>query len=515
MRNALLVAAGLLLVVAGCSRTDQPVDYREATIAELQSAMQRGETSAEQLTLWYLDRYRAIDQAGPTLRSIIEINPDALTHARALDEERQRSGARGPLHGIPVLLKANIDTADRMHTTAGSLALADHRANADAFLVAQLRDAGAVILGKTNLSEWANIRSEQSSSGWSSVGGQTLNPYDRTRSPCGSSSGSGAAVAANLAVAAVGTETNGSIVCPSGSNGIVGIKPTLGLVSRSGIIPIAHSFDTAGPMARTVHDAATLLTGMLGIDAADTAMIGAELHADYSADLDTNALRGKRIGVVRGWYGEGSDADVDAIFSASVDALRRAGAVIVDPVRFDVDSAMYDAGYLVMQYELKAGLRRYFAQSGALLESLAEVIAFNEANRAATMPIFGQDIFEKSVARGPLDDAEYRDALAASRNYARRAIDAQLVAHNLDALVAPTNGPAWPIDHENGDPSGGVGSSSLAAYAGYPNVTVPAGFARGLPVGVSFFGAAYSEKQLIAIAYAFEQTTGVRKAPGL
>jgi amidase len=375
----------------------------------------------------------------------------------------------------------------------------------------RLRDAGAVILGKANLSEWANFRSTRSSSGWSSVGGQTLNPYDTARSPCGSSSGSGVAVAANLTVVAIGTETDGSVVCPSGIVGIVGIKPTLGLVSRSGIIPIAHSQDTAGSMARSVRDAAILLTAMTGVDARDPATADAESHHDYSANLTADGLSDKRIGVIRSWYGAGSNPHVDDIFEASIEALRAQGAEIVDDIEIETEG-MYDPEYEVLLYEFKADIEAYFESSAAPFDTLAEIIAFNEAHASSVMPVFGQEIFLEAERKGPLTDEAYLTALADSKRIATEGLDGAMDEHDLDALIAITNGPAWMIDHVNGD-SFGIGSSSLAAISGYPSITVPAGFVSGLPIGLSFIGKPWNEKQLIEIAYAFEQATAVRQAP--
>jgi amidase len=400
-----------------------------------------------------------------------------------------------------------------MYTSAGSLALADHVPPEDAFIVKRLRNAGAVILGKANLSEWANYRSSRSSSGWSSVGGQTRNPYDTARTPCGSSSGSGVAVAANLTVVAIGTETDGSVVCPAGINGIVGIKPTLGLVSRSGIIPIAHSQDTAGPMARSVRDAAILLTVMTGVDADDPATSDAEIHHDYSANLTADGLRGKRIGVLRSFYGAGSNPNVEAIYEANIAALREQGAEIVDDIEIDT-RGMSTAEGEVLSYEFKADLKQYFIDSSAPLESLADVIAFNEANADTVMPIFGQERFLAAEEKGPLTEQAYLDALADSKRIARDGIDGAFEEHGLDAIIAVSNGPAWMIDHANGD-AFHIGSSSLAAISGYPNITVPAGFASDLPIGLSFIGKPWNEKQLIEIAYAFEQATGARRAPAL
>ena len=511
IRSSGILLAFALLALTACSGTES--DFTETSIADLHDQLQRGEITSVELVDWYVDRIAAIDQAGPALNSIIELNPDARSIAQSLDREWQAAGPRGPLHGIPVVLKANIDTADQMVTSAGSLALVEHVPSEDAFIVKRLRDAGAVILGKANLSEWANFRSTRSSSGWSSVGGQTLNPYDPARTPCGSSSGSGVAVAANLTVVAIGTETDGSVVCPAGINGIVGIKPTLGLVSRSGIIPIAHSQDTAGPMARTVRDAALLLTVMTGVDADDPATSDAEIHHDYSANLTADGLNGKRIGILRSFYGAGSNPNVEAIYDASIAALEDQGATLVDDIEITTDG-MNDAEYEVLLYEFKADLNNYLSAAGAPVQSLAEIIEYNEANAERVMPVFGQEIFLAAEEKGPLSDAAYLDALAESKRIARDGIDGAIEEHQLDAIIAITNGPAWMIDHANGD-SFHIGSSSLAAISGYPNITVPAGFASGLPIGVSFVGKPWNEKQLIEIAYAFEQATGVRRAPEL
>jgi amidase len=506
-----LTALLCTLYLSACATSVRP-DFHEYDIASLQEIMQRGETTSRELVRYYLGRIEAIDRNGPELRAIIELNPDALEIADALDEERRRSGPRGPLHGIPVVIKANIDTGDRMSTSAGSLALAMHRAPDDAFLVARLREQGAVILGKTNLSEWANFRSTHSSSGWSSLGGQTKNPYEPQRNPCGSSSGSAVAVSANLTVVAVGTETDGSIVCPASINGIVGIKPTVGLVSRDGIVPIAHSQDTAGPMARTVRDAALLLTALAARDPGDPA---AEAHPgrvpDYAADLRKDALSGKRIGVLRTYSGAGRDARVDAILDNSIVLLAANGADIVDPVEIDSEG-MGDAEYEVLLYEFKEDLNSYLRSSNAALQSLEAIIAFNTEHAGTVMPFFGQDIMELAESKGPLTDAAYLEALELSRRIARDGIDIALKTHDLDALIAPSNGPAWMTDHVNSDHFS-VGSSSLAAVSGYANVTVPAGFIFGLPIGVSFIGPAYSERQLIEIAYAFEQASKARRAP--
>ena len=500
----------VLIAVAGCSKP--PEGLAEASIAELHDRMQRGELTSEALVHWYRDRIETIDRDGPSLNAILELNPDALQTARALDEEWRSSGPRGALHGIPVILKGNIDTADRMATTAGSLALADHRPQDDAFLAGQLRDAGAIILGKANLSEWANFRSSRSSSGWSSLGGQTLNPYDVARSPCGSSSGSAVAVAANLTTVAVGTETDGSIVCPSGTNGIVGIKPTLGLVSRTGIIPIAHSQDTAGPMARTVRDAAILLTAMAGVDSADPATASSPAGStDFAAGLAADGLRGKRIGVIRNYTGAGSDARVDSVMTSALDAIQKQGAALVDGIELDTDG-VGDAEHQVLLREFKHDLTRYLETTGAPVRSLAEIIEFNRAHAGEVMPHFSQDILVAANDSGDLDDPDYAAALSASRDAMRKALDAAFTEHDLDALVAISNGPAWMIDLVNGDRFQ-IGSSRYAAVSGYPNVSVPAGFVAGLPIGLSFIGRPHADAELIGIAYAFEQATLARRPP--
>jgi amidase len=488
-----------LLLLVGCGPDPVQVDYAEHDISTLQELMQSGDLSSEALTAYYLQRVDELDRAGPELRSIIELNPDALAIARALDEERWASGARGSMHGIPVVLKANIDTADQMTTTAGSLALAGHRPPADAFIVRKLREAGAVILGKANLSEWANFRSTNSSSGWSSLGGQTKNPYGHGRNPCGSSSGSAVAVAASLTSVAVGTETNGSIVCPSSVNGVVGIKPTLGLVSRSGIIPIAHSQDTAGPMGRTVEDAAILLTAMTGLDPADPlADRFPESVPDFAADLSTDALRGARIGVLRTHSGAGNDARVDQIVLDTIARLESLGAEIVDPVAIDTEG-MSAASRTVLYAEFKADLNAYLQNSGAPIKSLAEIIRFNDEHADTVMPFFGQERMLAAQAMGTLDDPEYlADAL---------------LEHDLDALIAPTRGPAWMTDNVSGDHSSGISSSSLAAISGYPSITIPAGDILGLPIGISFIGPEFSDALMIQFAYALEQGGYQRRPP--
>ncbi len=505
-----VVAVANLLLAACAGPTVQ--SYEEATVADLQRAMQNGELTARRLTDYYLQRIQRIDHSGVNLRSVIEVNPDARSIADTLDNERRDGQVRGPLHGIPVVLKANIDTGDTLATSAGSLALADHRAADDAFLVEQLREAGAIILAKTNLSEWANFRSTNSSSGWSSLGGQTGNAYDPRRNPCGSSSGSAVAVAANLSVLAIGTETDGSIVCPASINGIVGIKPTLGLVSRDGIVPIAHSQDTAGPMARTVHDAAILLNALAARDDNDPASTDRPASLpDYAANLRTDALQGKRIGVLRSYGGAGNNDAVEEIFTANIALLQSLGADIVDPVEIDTDG-MGDAEFEVLLYEFKADLNKYFEESNAPISSLSELIAFNDEHADAVMPFFGQELLIRANAKGPLTEAAYLNALADSKSIARDGINNALKEQQLDALIAPSNGPAWLTDHINGD-TFSVGSSSLAAISGYASITVPAGQVQRLPVGLSFIGGAYSEAELIGLAYAFEQASAARQLP--
>jgi amidase len=485
-----------------------------ASVAELQAAMAAGQLSSHQLTEHYLRRIAEIDDAGPMLNAVIEINPDALRIADEMDAERKARGPRGPLHGIPVLLKDNIDTADRMLTTAGSLALTDAKPREDAFLVMQLRDAGVVILGKTNLSEWANFRSMRSSSGWSGRGGQTRNPYETDRNPCGSSSGSGAAVAAGLAAVAVGTETDGSIVCPSAVNGIVGIKPTLGMISRSGIIPISASQDTAGPMARSVADAAALLGVLVGNDPDDPATEPLQRMRLRSFDeaLQADGLKGARIGVARNLAGfhEG----VDEVFAAALWAMRAAGATIVDSIALPQPEALGKSEFQVLLYEFKDGLNRYLATRDGGPRTLAALIDYNRQHARKEMPYFGQELFEQAQAKGGLDSAEYKAARAESLRLAgAEGIDAVVDKYQLDAIVAPTVGAAWTTDLVNGDHILGGGASTSAAVAGYPHVTVPAGLLHGLPVGVSFIGPAWSDATQIRLAYAFEQATHARRAP--
>ena len=475
-------------------------ELEEATAGDLTKRMATGSLTAHALTAQYLERIATIDKRGPKINSVIALNPDALEIAAALDAERKAKGPRGPLHGLPVLIKDNIDTADKMMTTAGSLALLGSIAPKDSVVAQRLRAAGVVILGKTNLSEWANYRSSHSTSGWSGRGGLTLNPYALDRNACGSSSGSGAAVSANLCALAIGTETDGSIVCPSSLNGVVGIKPTLGLIPATGIIPIAHSQDTAGPMARTVTDAALLLGALTG--------------GNYTASLDPNGLRGARIGVAREKF-FGFNEESDRVVEAAIAEMKPAGAEIIDPADIATAGQFDDSESIVLSYEFKNDLNLYLGALGpkAPVHSLADVIAFNDSHREQEMPYFGQDIMLKAQSRGPLSSKEYLDALEKDHKLSRaEGIDATLAKYRLDALVAPTAGPAWCTDLINGDHVPG-GSSTPAAVAGYPNINVPAGFVHGLPVGISFFGAANSEARLIKLAYAFEQVTRQRRPP--
>lgn len=513
-----------VVVLGGASactqkQTEQPVktdftvfDLNEVTIGELQQKMESGALTAVHICEKYLERIKLVD---PILRSVIEVNPDAVEITKQLDEERKSGKVRGPLHGIPVLIKDNIDTFDKMQTTAGSLALAGNIADIDAFIVKKLRDAGAVLLGKTNLSEWANFRSTSSSSGWSGRGGQVRNPYCLDRSTCGSSSGTGAAVAANLCAIGIGTETNGSIVCPSGINGLVGIKPTLGLWSRRGIIPIAHSQDTAGPMTRTVTDAAILLGAVAAFDPTDaeTYLEKGEYFTDYTQFLAADGLKGMRIGIVSEL--KGYNAMVDELFRQAVDVLKKGGAEIEADVKFENLQKADELSYQVLLYEFKADLNKYLEEhSGAPVKSMADIIGFNKNNAASEMPWFGQEIFELAETKGDLTTPEYLEALKDAKRFTgKEGIDAIMDKYKLDALIAPTNGPSWTIDWVNGDHFTG-GSSSPAAISGYPNISVPMGFVHGLPVGISFFGRAWSEPVLLKIAYAFEQATQHRKAPG-
>jgi amidase len=490
-------------------------ELNETTILQLQHDLQTGKYTSEKLVSLYLRRIDQVDKKGPLLNSVIEVNPDALDIARQLDLERKSGKLRSPLHGIPVLIKDNIDTADKMVTSAGSLALATSHASQDAFIVKRLREAGAIVLGKTNLSEWANFRSGHSSSGWSGRGGQTLNPYILDRNPCGSSSGSGVAVSANLCVAAIGTETDGSVVCPSSTNGIVGIKPTLGMWSRSGIIPIAHSQDTAGPMTRSVSDAALILGLLTGFDDGDQAShngVGKVLQ-DYTRYLDPDGLKGSRIGVARNFFG--FHVRVDELMEKAIQAMHEKGAEIIDTANIATVKEIEKYEFDVLLYEFKTDLNRYLSSLPETISSrsLKDLIAFNEANKDKEMPWFGQDIFLSAEKKGPLTDKAYTKALENLKKYAGKdGIDATLQKHRLDAIIAPTGGPAWNTDWVNGDHSTG-GSSSPAACAGYPAITVPAGFVSGLPIGITFMGTAWSEPVLIRLAYAFEQATRHRKMP--
>ncbi|MGN6393133.1 MAG: amidase [Gemmatimonadales bacterium] len=493
-----------------------PFDLEEVTLVQLQTRMAAGRLTSRAIVEQYLARIAAMDQAGPGLHSILETNPDALALASALDQERAEKGARGPLHGVPVILKDNIDTADKMTTTAGSLALEGSIAPRDSHVAERLRAAGAVLLAKANLSEWANIRSNHSSSGWSGRGGQCRNPFVLDRNPCGSSSGSASAVSANFAAVAVGTETDGSIVCPASANGVVGIKPTVGLVSRAGIIPISHTQDTAGPLCRTVADAAALLTAMVGVDPRDPATRAAvgHLQPDYTKFLVKGGLRGARIGVARAKFFGYSQA-TDTLAGAALEVLKKEGAVLVDPANIP-HAGEYDAAELdVLLFEFKADLNAYLKGLGpaAPVRTLADVIAFNERDRDREMPYFGQELFVQAQATGGLGDPKYKKALATCGRLARtEGLDAVMRTHRLDAIVAPTGNPAWPTDLVNGDHFTGS-SSTPAAVARYPSVSVPMGFVMGLPVNLSFFGRAWSEPLLIRLAYAFEQITMHRKAP--
>jgi len=488
----------------------------ELTVADLQQRMASKQDTARSLCEKYVARIEALDKQGPTLRSVLEVNPDALQIAAALDAERAAGRVRGPLHGIPVLVKDNVGTADRMETAAGSLALVGAQPSADSHVAKRLRDAGAVILGKTNLSEWANFRSTHSSSGWSGRGGQCVNPYALDRNPSGSSSGTGSAVAASLCAVGVGSETDGSVVSPSNNCGLVGFKPTVGLVSRTGIIPISHTQDTAGPMCRTVTDAAILLTALAGFDASDVATkpLSGKAPIDYTNALDPNGLKGARIGVPRKKLFGQSPAS-DAVVEAALDVMRRAGAVIVDPADIATAGETDEAEFEVLLYEFKTDLNAYLAALPAKSRNrtLKDLIDFNSQNKDREMPYFGQEIFEKAQAKGPLTEKAYLDALAKNLKLSRDdGIDKTMDANKLDCLVAATSGPACLVDLVNGDYGVG-GSSSLPAIAGYPDVTVPAGTWFGLPVGISFFGRAWSEPTLFKIAFAFEQATKVRRKP--
>lgn len=491
-------------------------ELEEATISQLQAGMASGKYTSAHLTELYLGRIAAMDRQGPTLRAMLDLNPDSQAIAAQLDAERKSGKVRGPMHGIPVVIKDNIATADKMTTTAGSLALEGSIAPRDSGVAARLRAAGAVILGKTNLSEWANYRSTRSTSGWSSRGGQCRNPYVLDRNPCGSSSGTGSGVSANFAAAGVGSETDGSIVCPSSTNGLVGIKPTVGLVSRAGIIPISHSQDTAGPMGRSVTDAAILLTALAGADTRDSATqaSAAKFGIDYTKSLDPAGLKGARIGVLRGNF-VGFHPVVDQLYQAAIDAMKAAGAVIIDEVKLPHSGEYDGAEGVVLSYEFKADLNAYLADLGpaAPRKTLAEIIKFNEDHKDRVMPWFGQEEFLRAEERGPLTEQAYIDARAKCVQLSReQGLDALLHDQQLDALVAPTGNPAWPTDLINADHFTG-GSSTPAAVAGYPSITVPMGFVCGLPVGISFIGKAWAEETMVRFGFAFEQVTKCRRAP--
>jgi len=493
--------------------TTPSFELDELSLSQLQEHFRQKSLTAERVTELYLQRIEAIDRNGPTLRSVIETNTDALALARSLDAEYRAKGPRSPLHGVPALLKDNIDTADRMQTTAGSLALLGKPAERDAFIVERLRAAGAVILGKTNLSEWANFRSSHSTSGWSGRGGQTKNPYALDRNPCGSSSGSGVAVSANLSMLAVGTETDGSVVCPSSMCGIVGIKSTLGLLSRAGIIPIAHSQDTAGPMARTVRDAALLLGALTGPDPRDPVTQGSagKSFTDYTQFLDPNGLRGTRLGVARQYFNIGPA--VTAVMEDCIGLMKSAGAEIIDPADLPTFESWRETETEVLLYEFKADLNAYLRTRGAAVQSLEDCIRFNRDHRREEMPYFQQELMEQAQGKGPLTDKAYKDALATNRKLTQKGgIDAVLGKFKLDAIVGPTAGAAWLTDWVGGDRADS-GCASPPAVAGYPHITVPAGFQFGLPLGISFFGAPWSEPKLLKIAYAFEQTRQARRKP--
>lgn len=512
--SAFLVTEKLSALNSGKIKID-PLEsiMMETTIKDLHKNIISGKISAKEITSYYLKKIALLDKAGPRLNSVLEINPDALKIAENLDNTYKKSGIIGPLHGIPVLIKGNIDTGDRMTTTAGSIALEGSIADKDAFIVKRLRDAGAVILGKTNLSEWANFRSTRSSSGWSSLGGQTKNPYILDRNPCGSSSGSGVAVSANLCSVAIGTETDGSIVCPSNATGIVGIKPTIGLVSRSGIIPIAHSQDTAGPMARTVSDAVRLLSVISGADPLDPVTKSNRKKIDYTKFLKKNGLKGKRIGVARNYFG--FHEKVDSLMENAIDLMKKNGAVIIDPVIINTKGKFDEAEYEVLLYEFKADLNKYLKNCNSKngIKNLSDLIAYNNQHKNKVMPFFKQEIFIEAQKKGPLTEKKYLLALEKCKKLAGElGIDAVMKKNKLDAIIAPTGGPAWKTDLINGDHFGG-GSSSMAAVSGYPNITVPMGFIHELPVGISFFGKAFSEHLLIPIAYSYEQLSKHRRAP--
>jgi len=515
-RTLLTVAAGAFAATqTDCRSAAADFELDEVSLADLGRGLQQGKWNSAGLAALYLARIEAIDRNGPGLNAVIELNPDAVKLADQLDKERKDGHVRGPLHGIPILLKDNIETGDRMRTTAGSLALIDWRAPQDAFVAARLRAAGALILGKTNLSEWANFRSTHSISGWSGRGGQTRNPYALDHNPSGSSSGSGAATSACLCAGAIGSETDGSVTSPASINGIAGIKPTVGLVSRSGIIPISASQDTAGPMARTVRDVAILLSAMTGGDPNDSPTVASQgkAPADYTRFLDPNGLHGARLGIARKFFE--NNAPMDRFLSSCVEALKNAGAEVIDPADLPSHGLFDAAENDVLQYEFKDGLNRYLARlpEGSPARSLRELIAFNQQQRDREMPFFDQEILIQSEARGPLAEARYIQARADCVRLSRAGgIDAVIVQHKVDAIVTLTSGPAWYTDFINGDRDTG-GCTTPAAVAGYPHITVPAGFYRGLPIGLSFFGTAWSEPTLIRLAYAWEQATKARRRP--
>lgn len=526
LANGSLLAAGVSLlsscnqkqrddkaIAAPDNETAGDFELNEKTIDDLQQEMASGKLTSEQITQLYLKRIEAIDKNGPQLNSVIELNPEALTIAGAMDFERKAGRVKGLLHGIPVLIKDNIDTGDKMMTTAGSLSLSGHVAAKDAFIVKKLRDAGAVILGKTNLSEWANFRSSSSSSGWSSRGGQTKNPYYLDRNPCGSSSGSGAAVSANLCAVAVGTETDGSVTCPASVNGVVGIKPTVGLLSRSGIIPISHTQDTAGPLTRTVRDAAILLTAMAGADEGDPVTKESEgkVQADYTKFLDANGLKGKRIGVEKKKY---ANQFFNQLQDKAIEVLKQQGATVVEISYMDKVNSNGQAEFDVLKFEFKYGINKYLATANSKVKSLADVIAFNKANEDKAMPTFRQETLEASEKMAGLDSKEYIAALEKSNKGTRKILDTVMAENKLDAIAGLTMGPACAIDSIYGDRWGEVSLTSPAAMAGYPHISVPCGFVYDLPVGLSFFSSAYKEPEIIALGYAFEQATKHRTMPG-
>ena len=505
-------------VPATSASSNQPASFEldEISLADLAAGLEKGKWTSARLVQLYLTRIEAVDRSGPQLGSVLALNPDAASLAGQLDQERKNGHVRGPLHGIPILLKDNIETSDRTSTTAGSLALADWRAPQDAFVAARLRAAGAIVLGKTNLSEWANFRSTHSTSGWSGRGGQTKNPYALDRNPSGSSSGSGAATAGSLCAAAIGSETDGSVTAPSCINGLAGIKPTVGLVSRSGIIPISVSQDTAGPMARTVRDIAILLSAMTGVDAQDPATAASQGKSapDYTRFLDPNGLRGARLGIARKFFE--NNAPMDAFLNGCIDALKKAGAEVIDPADLATHGQLDAPEQQVLLYEFKDGINRYLSRlpSGSPARTLEDLIAFNEKNRAREMPFFGQELFIQAQAKGPLSEAAYIKARADCVRLSRQdGIDALLAKYKLDAIVTLTSGPACLIDHIDGDTDTG-GCTTPAAVAGYPHITVPAGLYRGLPIGLSFFSTAWSEPTLFKLAYGWEQQMNARRKPG-